>query len=58
MNDTAIVTCPYCFERVELFVDPDTEGTYVEDCAVCCQPWQVTVSRDGAHFDVHVDRAQ
>jgi hypothetical protein len=21
---------------------------YVEDCAVCCQPWRVTVAYDGA----------
>jgi hypothetical protein len=42
----AEVTCPYCGERVLIAVDP-SEGssqTYVEDCQVCCQPWQVHVS--------------
>lgn len=39
----AIVTCPYCAERVSIAVDPGsgTAQTYVEDCPVCCQPWQV-----------------
>ena len=58
MDSTVTVTCPYCFQRVELFVDPDTEGSYVEDCEICCRPWQVTVSRDGDRLDVVVDRAQ
>jgi hypothetical protein len=44
--DAANVRCPYCRERVELFVDPDTTGTFVEDCAVCCRPWAVQVSVD------------
>ncbi len=45
----AKVRCPYCHERVELYVDPDTSGSYVEDCSVCCRPWavQVMVDDDG-----------
>ena len=42
-SDLANVVCPYCRERVELFVDPETNGTFVEDCAVCCRPWLVEV---------------
>jgi hypothetical protein len=58
-NDVAKVRCPYCFEKVELFVDPDTHGSYVEDCAVCCHPWTVVVERDGAGGGlVEVIRAQ
>jgi hypothetical protein len=45
-SDSAAVTCPYCFEELELFVDPDVEGSYVQDCEVCCNPWQITVTRD------------
>ncbi len=45
-DDTGRVHCPYCFERVELYVDPDTSGSYVEDCSVCCRPWTVSVSVD------------
>jgi hypothetical protein len=41
-------SCPYCGEWVELSVDEGGGGrqSYVEDCPVCCQPWQVQVSRD------------
>ncbi len=44
----AEVGCPYCGEMVTIGVDP-TGGlvqTYVEDCQVCCQPWQVHVTYD------------
>ena len=46
MTDTAEVVCPWCLERVELFVDPDTRGRLVEDCEICCRPWDVRVERD------------
>jgi len=40
------VQCPYCGEPLDLWVD-ETGGSsqhYVEDCQVCCQPVQVSVS--------------
>lgn len=40
------VTCPYCFESVTIFLEPDVAGPMVQDCEVCCNPWQVTVTRD------------
>ena len=42
------LTCPYCGEPVELAIDEDgaTRQSYVQDCPVCCQPWQVDVTRD------------
>ena len=58
-DDSAAVTCPYCFEELELHVDPDVEGSYVQDCEVCCNPWQITVSRDEeGRMAVDVGRAQ
>lgn len=41
----AIVTCPYCGEAVEIALDPGSGEAqeYVQDCEVCCQPWQVHV---------------
>ena len=58
-SDGAAVTCPYCFEDLELHVDPDVEGSYVQDCEVCCNPWQITVSRDEeGNAAVDVQRAQ
>ena len=57
----AEVMCPYCGETVEIVLDPasGTEQSYVEDCEVCCRPWQVTVRYDetGA-ADVQLERAQ
>ncbi len=48
LDDMAPVSCPYCGEESELFVDPGggTIQEYVEDCAVCCQPWLVRVRFD------------
>ena len=59
MNDVAQVQCPYCFESMELQVDPETKGSLVQDCEVCCRPWQVYVSRDeDGRLRVDVERAQ
>lgn len=53
-EDTATVRCPYCRERIELYVDPDTQGAFVEDCEVCCRPWQVTAWREQGRLRVQV----
>ncbi|MEZ4398404.1 MAG: CPXCG motif-containing cysteine-rich protein [Kofleriaceae bacterium] len=58
MDDSVTVRCPYCREHVELYVDPDSAGQLVEDCAVCCRPWLVTVERDRGRLRVQVVRAQ
>lgn len=45
--EPVLKTCPYCGEPVEIDVD-ETGGSrqvYVEDCPVCCNPWQVEVAR-------------
>jgi hypothetical protein len=44
-DDGAVVFCPYCGEPNEIALDPGsgTRQAYVEDCQVCCQPWQVIV---------------
>lgn len=39
------VQCPYCGEWVEVYLDPMSRGTMVQDCEVCCNPWQLTVRR-------------
>jgi len=41
----ATVTCPHCNENVEITLDPSggDHQEYVEDCEVCCKPWNVTV---------------
>jgi hypothetical protein len=42
----AAVICPYCGESVEIALDPGSgpRQEYVEDCHVCCRPWQVYVT--------------
>jgi hypothetical protein len=48
MSESIPLNCPYCGEEVDLDID-DTGGnrqSYVQDCPVCCQPWQVEVTRD------------
>ncbi|HET6345543.1 MAG TPA: CPXCG motif-containing cysteine-rich protein [Myxococcota bacterium] len=56
--DTVTVQCPYCFERVEIAIEADVEGTLVQDCEVCCRPWQLLVRRRGGRLQVRVERAQ
>jgi hypothetical protein len=57
VDDQRHLTCPWCFEAVEMYIDPQTVGEMVEDCAVCCRPWLLRVSRDweGALY-VEVER--
>ena len=43
MEDVVTVQCPYCFQIVEIDLDPETHGTFVQDCEVCCRPWNVAV---------------
>ena len=48
---SGVVICPYCAEQSEIALDPGSGASqsYVEDCPVCCQPWNVHVvyARDG-----------
>lgn len=48
MIEYVAVTCPYCGEPSELDVDATAAGrqSYVQDCPVCCQPWQIDLWRD------------
>jgi len=53
MPDEFLVTCPYCGEHVEIFIEEDVRGSFVQDCEVCCNPWRVRVT--GAREDRSVD---
>ena len=54
------VVCPYCGSVIEIALDPGSGGTqeYVEDCEVCCRPWNVRVryARDGS-AEIEVEAA-
>ena len=56
MSEQFFVTCPYCGEEVEIFLEPDVSGSFVQDCEVCCRPWQVRVGYDQGERYVEVLR--
>jgi len=46
--DALPLSCPYCGEAVDLDIDESggRRQSFVQDCPVCCQPWQVEVVGD------------
>jgi len=48
LDTEADVTCPHCGESVTIGLDSGggNSQTYVEDCEVCCRPWDVRVRYD------------
>ncbi len=48
------VQCPFCFEVSEIAIEADVHGALVQDCEVCCRPWDLVVRRD-SHGGVRVD---
>jgi len=55
--DDFLVTCPFCGEQLEIYVEPDVNGSFVQDCEVCCNPWMVRVSREDGETYVDISRA-
>lgn len=59
VDDPVNVRCPYCGRANRIVLSPETEGTLVQDCEVCCKPWQVVVRLEGdGTRQVRVERAQ
>jgi hypothetical protein len=52
-----VVTCPYCGEELEIFVELDVRGSFVQDCEVCCNPWLVRIEAGDGQRDISVGRA-
>jgi Cysteine-rich CPXCG len=57
MEDRLLITCPYCGERVAIYIEPDVKGTFVQDCEICCNPWRVRIAGRRGHRRVEVGRA-
>ena len=58
LDDAYEVTCPYCAGDNTLVVDlgGGASQSYVEDCQVCCRPWQVHVEIDDAgHVNIRLE---
>ncbi len=58
MLEEATVTCPACWESIQLDIDLSAgSADYSEDCPVCCRPMSVhvRVNEDGGGFEVEVE---
>ena len=38
MLPTEQATCPYCWESLEIGIEPEETDGFWEDCHVCCRP--------------------
>jgi hypothetical protein len=56
MDSTYPVQCPYCGETIEIYVEADVRGSFVQDCEVCCNPWLVRIVGRGDERYVEVMR--
>jgi hypothetical protein len=39
----------FCGEQLEIYVEPDDNGTFVQDGEVCCNPWGAAEPSDAAY---------
>lgn len=46
---TRSVTCPFCFETLDVFIDLSAGNqNYIEDCQVCCKAMKISINQDPA----------
>jgi hypothetical protein len=57
MDERFPVVCPYCGEEIEIYLEADVSGVFVQDCEVCCNPWKVRVRGRGDERWVELSRA-
>lgn len=52
------ITCPYCWETIEISLDLSIEQQrYVEDCSVCCRPIAIGYrAQDGELVEIEAVR--
>lgn len=52
-----LIGCPYCGEHIEILIDCSVDKQeYVEDCAVCCYPINLTVTCIAENISVETRR--
>lgn len=57
MDEQFTVTCPYCGEELEIYVEPDVRGSLIQDCEVCCNPWNIRIVGRGDERSIEVAKA-
>ena len=59
MQEEAQITCPFCWETLDILLDLSLpEQDYIEDCQVCCRPMEVHVRcREGDVISVETAAA-
>ena len=57
-GNQAPVRCPYCGEASVVSVEAVglPAEQYIEECPVCCRPWNVTITRNGEGPKVELAR--
>jgi len=56
-----IITCPYCWESIRVYLEPDIgeeKITIIEDCSVCCRPIELTYSVKDGQMKIYEITAQ
>ena len=45
--DEYFFQCPYCWEQISMLIDvSQSNQSYIEDCEICCNPIQVSVTAE------------
>ncbi len=45
--ETVFIQCPYCWQQLEILIDPSVKRQeYTEDCEVCCRPIVLNIEID------------
>lgn len=57
VSEDFVVTCPYCGEDVDVRIESDVRGSFVQDCEVCCSPWLLRVEGEDDERSVTATRA-
>ena len=56
MKEDFVVNCPYCGEDVDVHLERDVQGSLVQDCEVCCNPWLLRIRGEDDERTVTVAR--
>jgi len=60
LQEEHTVVCPYCWSEWQVLLDLSVASqSYIEDCAVCCNPVTISYrSNEGDLIEVAAERSQ